>query len=403
MRGQLYCRLLGGSRLIRLSRPLLLCMLASETWFVTMTATHAGAASTSGWTIQSTPNPAGETDSELDGVSCPAAKVCIAVGQYTTSGVARTLSERWNGKRWKVEATPNPAGAKYSSLVGISCISKRACAAVGMWQNSSGDYLTLVERWNGKGWSIQPSPTPSGGGEAFLIGVSCATPTACIAVGDHGNPGNVFTEAWDGTKWSIQSTPSLNTSDSDFQAVACSSATACTAVGFGLNTAGGAPYTLAERWDGSSWTVQPTLNPSGSTGSFFDGVACPSATACIATGSYSNGSTQLTLAEVFDGTSWAIVPTPNASAGPAGNMLEGVACTAATACTTVGFYFNNSRPLPLAEAWNGTDWAIQSVPDPPDSTGTLLLRVACTAVIACTAVGTYNNGSGQSTLVERHT
>jgi hypothetical protein len=49
--------------------------------------------------------------------------------------------------------------------------------------------------------------------------------------------------------------------------VACTSATGCTAVGYsspnGANLVNHpSPATLAERWNGSTWSIQPTPQPS---------------------------------------------------------------------------------------------------------------------------------------------
>jgi hypothetical protein len=65
--------------------------------------------------------------------------------------------------------------------------------------------------------------------------------------------------------------------------VACTSANACTAVG-AYNTSTNVPLPLAERWNGSSWTVQPTPTPPNATASVLQAVSCTSATACTAVG-----------------------------------------------------------------------------------------------------------------------
>jgi hypothetical protein len=54
----------------------------------------------------------------------------------------------------------------------------------------------------------------------------------------------------------VQSIPSPSGATSaQFEAVSCSSAQACEAVGFST-TAAGAFLSLDEAWDGTSWTVQ---------------------------------------------------------------------------------------------------------------------------------------------------
>jgi hypothetical protein len=41
--------------------------------------------------------------------------------------------------------------------------------------------------------------------------------------------------------------------------VSCSAATACTAVGYVSNGLASSDRTLAEAWNGTTWTVQPTV------------------------------------------------------------------------------------------------------------------------------------------------
>ena len=57
-----------------------------------------------------------------------------------------------------------------------------------------------------------------------------------------------------------QRPPSRAALASTLWAVSCTSATACTAVGYYATTSG-ASAALAERWNGTAWAVQPTPNP----------------------------------------------------------------------------------------------------------------------------------------------
>jgi hypothetical protein len=60
----------------------------------------------------------------------------------------------------------------------------------------------------------------------------------------------------------------------------------------------------------------------------------------------------------------------------------------------------------LAEAWNGTSWAIQGTQTPAGATYGMLDGVSCTAASACTAAGYSNNEnnalSPDTTLAERY-
>ena len=117
----------------------------------TVAATGASAAVTAaaGWSIQTTPNPAGGSDVILNGVSCASASACTAVGgppQPATSGA--TLAEGWNGTKWSIQHTPNPTGGSLIIQNGVSCTSASACTAVGASSNGT-TTVTLAERWSG--------------------------------------------------------------------------------------------------------------------------------------------------------------------------------------------------------------------------------------------------------------
>lgn len=196
--------------------------------------------------------------------------------------------------------------------------------------------------------------------------------------------------------WVIQPTPNLlsgsNTANGLF-GVSCTSASACTAVGWTKDFSTDVTSTLAEQWDGTSWVMQSIPNPvvSGNGQPTLSDVSCTSASACTAVGSYYTPGLRATLVERWDGTSWTIQPSPN----PVGknSYLVGVSCTSASACVAVGYYFDESfiLPKPLAERWNGSTWALESVPPPSEAEDSDLVRVSCTSATACTGVGTYDS------------
>jgi hypothetical protein len=106
-------------------------------------------------------------------------------------------------------------------------------------------------------------------------------------------------------------------------------------VGFFQNS-GSTAFTLAERWNGTNWTVQSTPNPATAANARLYGVSCKSATSCTAVGYWANASgSEFTLAERWNGTNWVVQSTPNV-AGAAWNDLYAVGCSSALACTAVG-------------------------------------------------------------------
>ncbi len=215
--------------------------------FVAATAAAAG----SGWTVQRSPNPSGATVARLDGVSCASARSCIAVGEYTPSeSVDTTLAERWRAGKWSIEPTPSPGNAG-GYLLAVSCTSSTACVAVGTYDKNLGS-IALAERWNGKGWSVEKVPDPAGATGGFLQGVSCTSGGGCTAVGGVYRASGIGTlaERWNGKHWSVERTPSpAGAVGPAFDGVSCTSAKACMAVGY-YDTTTNAQASLAERWNG---------------------------------------------------------------------------------------------------------------------------------------------------------
>jgi hypothetical protein len=272
---------------------------------------------------------------------------------------------------WLDQGTaPSVPGAKTWSFSAVSCPSPTTCMAVGSSDNSA-DRL-LAETRNGTTWTVLTVPDPGGG---TLDSVSCTSMSACTAVGSYTSGASTVTlaERWNGTSWSVQSTPNPGGATSSLlNRVSCPSATSCVAVGD--SSSGANPSTLAEAWNGTSWTIQSTPNASGEASNRLNGLSCLSSSACTAAGSSSNGTSAQPLAEVWNGTNWTIQSTPNPS-GSTFNALNAVSCTSASACVAVGNGF--------AEGWNGTNWSVQTIV----STKHDLLSVSCVSAANCTAVG----------------
>jgi hypothetical protein len=349
--------------------------------------TLAEAWSGSSWSIKTTPNPAGATSSELLGVACPAVGSCGAVGQYThgTDSLWLPLIEARSGSSWSITTIVNPAGAAISDFFDVSCTSARACTAVGTYLNSLGATITLAEAWNGKGWRVETTPNPAAANNISLFSVSCTSADACIAVGSHDNSADAslsLAESWNGKSWSIEPVPTpAGATNSNLESVSCTSARACTAAG-SYSKASGTSLTLAEAWNGKSWRVETTPNPAGSIMTRFFGVSCTSASACTAVGTYSVTGDGLTLAERWNGKSWSIQTTQDHA--DTGSILYGVSCASASACTAAGGYAG----LTLAEAWNGKTWSIETTPNPAaGDVGNRFSGVSCTSASACVAVG----------------
>jgi hypothetical protein len=383
-----------------------LTVLLGVTGMVSAAAVQASQPATAhggSWTVQTSANQPGAEINVLSAVSCTSARWCTAVGSYadTASTPGRALAERWNGKSWRLQAPAKPAGAASYGFFGVSCSSVSACTAVGTAFRTAGSLdVNLAEAWNGKSWRVQATPNAKGATEDDLYAVSCTSVSACTAVGVYDNAASIpeaLVERWNGKAWRIQSIPRPVKRTWLF-GVSCSTARACSAVGY-QNSGTGDTVPLAEAWNGTKWQVQTMPLPHGVPGGALSAVSCTSPKACTASGT-NFGTSGPTLAERWNGRSWRVQPTPNPknyrlSFGQVG--LDGVSCTSATACTASGQYSPGGSAAYFAEAWNGKSWRLQTTPLPVGFKSGTLLGVSC-APTRCTAVGAYTALDGQVTL-----
>jgi hypothetical protein len=333
----------------------------------------------------------------LLGVSCSSPRACMAVGSYS-GHTSRILTERWNGSRWSIAPARLPAGAIQGGFNDVSCTSATACTAVGDYDLNPRQTNVLVERWNGSRWSIQSALNQPGVPVSLLSSVSCASANACTAVGAYGSPTNnsapsVLAEHWNGSRWSIQPTPSAGGLEGFLAGVSCTAPTACTAVGAGAH---GQPR--VERWNGTAWKLQRTPSlPNGDQASF-SAVSCTSPTACTAVGTDGTGPALFPLAQGWNGRRWS-----SQAARFAGDDFTSVSCTAARACTAVGDASGGAQTL--TAGWNGSRWSVQPSPQAADNrTNHTLYDVSCTPPSICVAVGSVNrstNGTAVGPLIER--
>jgi len=320
-------------------------------------------------------------------------------------------------------------------------VAPTSCVAVGSYiAERPGSWRTLVESWDGRSWSIVPSPnTQVVSGDSFpapssrLDAVSCTTRRSCVAVGeyffypvDSGHPhgcqyglGLTFSEVWDGTTWTIIPSPNPAHGFCDAEialdGVSCPGSdsgrdhsephrrSSCVAVGYTRDEELGTSLTVTETWDGHSWTLVPSPSPglANYTGHLaLTGVSCTTTTSCVAAGYvYPGNGTSTTLVEAWDGHAWTIVPSPNPSTfrRPL-NVLSGVSCATARSCSAVGWYgaTDNGSGQTLVETWNGTTWNAR--PSPSRGTFSFLNAVSCPTPASCVAVGENGTDTFRQTL-----
>lgn len=230
------------------------------------------------------------------------------------------------------------------------------------------------------GWTIVKSPDPAPGD--LLWGVASVSASDIWAVGNtydwHTGRYQTLIEHWDGTSWSVVKSPNPSLLVNELNGVVAVSANDVWAVGQYNRTYMSNPETLIEHWNGVRWSIFPSPNGSSS-GSILAAVTAVSTRNVWAVGAAFNP--QLgwqTLTEHWDGNIWRAVPSPNPS-GPALNFLYGVTAIGVRDIWAVG----QAPYMALIEHLGGdTSWRI--VP----SLGDAILRgVAAVSASDIWAVG----------------
>jgi hypothetical protein len=251
------------------------------------------------WTVVSTPNP-GPLGQQLVAVAANSTSDVWAVGQFkiNTSGVAATLTEHWNGSTWTAVPSPNVAGTNSSGLDGVVANGKKNVMASGAFNCNTGICQTLTERWNGTKWKIIPSPNVNSNSNP-LNTITSNGANDVWALGDYytGTTFNTLAEHWNGSAWSI--VPSANMGFTALIGSAAVNTNDVWAVGEWQNGSFFNPYSM--NWNGTSWSsvAVPTV---GSNGSILQGASnIPGTTNVWSVGTSLNadGSAHLTLVEKF--------------------------------------------------------------------------------------------------------
>jgi hypothetical protein len=372
----------------------------------------------------------------------PSVALCVGLLVLTAALSAPIARAATVCGTWNSSPTPNRS-TEVNRFTGVAAISASDVWAVGFYDADPDPMVefdqSLIAHWNGSMWSVVPSSNvgPSG---TVLTDVAAVAPNDVWAVGYSSTYGTPQTLAlhWNGSSWSVIPSPVVQ-GGSGFEAVAALSSTDIWAVGY---RAGGMPDfstttgTMAAHWNGSSWTEVPSPNI-GDRRNELDAVAAISTNDVWAVGTWRNiGGNYQTLTEHWNGSSWTLVPSPNPSIE---NQLSAVAGVAGSDVWATGGGWDGITPIPLffhwaGSAWNqvsspggaggglvtlasndawaaagniahwdGTSWSL--VPNPTVSGATWLSLKAVTAISGCEAwaVGCQGTDTSAQTLAVRLT
>jgi hypothetical protein len=332
----------------------------------------------------------------LGSVSCVSPQNCMGVGTFDTPQSFQTFSYQWDGTQWHLQGMPKP---KSTNMDAITCLAANSCEAVGNFSTGVKE-VPQAEHWNGAGWTLQHTQTPAGIDNAFLLAVSCASKTSCVAVGFSTKAGKIRSlgEHWNGKTWQVTPTPNpAGKQTIQLDSVSCPSASFCLATGtFGNGT-------FAATWNGKSWGPTGAVpNAKGGLRASLNGVSCPTSKDCMAVGTSTTKSKTVPLAERWDGKKWSPLTVPQPG-GAQDSILQGVSCPTGGACAAVGSVVRSTSRGAVAYAWTGKRWVLHQVAVPPGALTLDLGAVSCNSGTACMAVGDFNNSSNlEEILAEQY-
>ncbi len=286
------------------------------------------------------------------------------------------------------------------TLSGVACPSATACLAVGSGPSQGADAVASVTGSSATWGALTPSSGDTGNFYAWNA-IACPSATACLAVGADNLNAVVTIATLSAGTWSWTPTtelPNDATGAGSLDAIACPSTTTCLAVGSDGEGVGIATVATATA-SGWTWSPETTLLADASGQGGLNAIACPSATTCVAVGS--DGSLGVAASATGTGATWtwgseSAVELGAASPGLGG--LNGVACPSATTCVAVGWDNTDAVVTSGTRAASGWTWLPEQIVTPDASGGGELSAVACPSSAVCVAVGsTIANGDVVST------
>ena len=341
-------------------------------------------------------------------------------------GSAAPLQPTWAAARAPVPADAAVTSLQYASLDGVACPAAGNCVAVGFYNAGSGNASTgkiLFEMLSDGGW-VAYGDYGDNAGVLYLNAVACPEQGSCLAVGDQlidqsNTPAAAMLS--DGT-WTRSGLPlpgdALRSNDDAYlRNVECPAQGTCIATGAYTDQHGDSQALIETLSDGR-WTATRAPLPAGAVPAqqsaavttYLSGLACRAVGSCVAVGAYTkrNG-TLAAFADTLSGGTWTAVALPLPADATASGQIAGlyaISCWAPGNCVAVGRYMTRGgQPRYLTETLSGSAWTAATAPLPADAApaqkGNQLQRadptsldaVACQAAGSCVALGSYTVGS----------
>jgi hypothetical protein len=352
-------------------------------------------------------------------VSCAAAGSCGAVGSYEVDATHRlpmAISKQDSTWQPALKITL-PANAdtyqQNARLEQVSCSAPGYCAAIGMYEDSRGEYQAMaVSELAGSWASASEVGLPEGaeqrslGIERLFSSISCSGPVDCAAVGQYYEGGNEKRRAMFATSvngvWQSGATraqlpePTAEEPGANLTSVSCWAPGSCSAVGYYK------PLATPTTWralvigeNGGAWTAasQPPL-PAGRRVEQDElvSVICFGPGNCDATGALRDEVYAYGMAARERNGVWQqgveLVPPPGTPYELTADLSQ-LACSGEEACVAAGY---RGKEETLLTAFSAGKWGSEElllIPGSPERPESKIAGIACTPAAFCTAIGEY--------------
>jgi hypothetical protein len=308
---------------------------------------------------------------QVNGIACRSAGNCVAVGDYEygrSRNLQAFIATESRGK-WARAFTPRlPASASSpvsAQLAAVTCTRDGSCAAVGGYQDSSGNAQAMVVAKPPAGpWrqatGIASPPNAAGNPDALMTGIACSGPGMCAAVGNY------------------------SVSPTRFEAMGA--------------------VELRGAWHRAAGIAAPGGAIAG-TFTAVTSISCLAAGPCLGVGQYAVSNTQSRAMVVTEskgrfGRAAAVAAVPRGAGAHPSSYLLGVSCRPSGVCLAVGGGRNRAgHPVAMYLIRSGGRWRAAFLAGPGGATAgqrqlSALTAVSCTGRARCSAVGYYDDQLG---------
>lgn len=369
--------------------------------------------------------------SRLYAVSCPSAGNCTAAGTFLNpnnqfEAFTQTMTNGvWADGRAVTFANGVQSASPDSSFKALSCATAGNCTAAGKFRDVNGRNQAFTQTMTNGAWADgQPATFAAGVQHAFpeaiFNAVSCTSAGHCTAAGsfkDIATRTQAFTQTMTSGSWADSQPATFAggvqhaSPDATFNAISCSSAGNCTAVGRFKDVASRNRAFTQTMTNGAWASSQPAAFAVGvenaNPGAVFNAVTCSSPGNCTAAGSFVDATgLSLAFAQTMINGTWGEGQPAVFAAGVLGTYpnatFNAISCNGAGDCTAAGRFSNTSGYLESFTATMDAGIWREAVPvsfasgaqhsQPSDT----LAAVSCSSAGNCTAAGIFRDALGNN-------